>query len=645
MYFGNNIKKQFCRFGSIVINNGLEMTKFVSKLIVFFCLCCFCCCQVDDVERALSYAGENRKSIEVALMDFENDEFKQAAMKYLIINSQYHYSRHNAVFEALKKRLPQGKLTQQELASWRLVDFYGTKEVSDIAVIDGDVLKENVDFAVDVWRSRPWANKYSFDEFCEYVLPYRLGDEPIEKWRKEYLDKYKIVYDSLCNDVTEPVEAARRMLTHIRLQHIRTLPELPYPHLGALYLLENKLGYCRDHCDLALYILRSLGIPCATDFYRESPSYNSRHFWTAVIDTLHRAKEFNLGERPYTWDKLKQRKKGKVYRQMFGVVDNNYTIPIDPFFTDRFIKDVSVEYGFENKVAINSDSLNDGDALYLSVFDGVRYKAIAKTICSDNKAIFKNIEPELVLFPTKYDVSSRKHIAVSHPVLTGDSMVIFTPNIKKQFKGVSLNRKYPLRKSTLYLENTVGMKISFIGNKQSYTEQIVDTPKINVISVFLPKSISFQYIELKPNENNRLEIAEIWAESDSVRIKPINAYCRVNGSTEENFKDVIMDDRWETCYISPSNGLSGFIDFGREIQSGKVVIIPRTDDNYIHPGDLYELFYHDGKRDWVSLGVKRASSSHLKFFVPENSVLLLKNHSRGKEERCFYMRDGIQIFP
>ena len=65
----------------------------------------------------------------------------------------------------------------------------GTK-VYDAQVISADFLINHIDHVFRVWDSRPWLRHYSFDEFCRYVLPYRLADEPLEAWREAYYRKY-----------------------------------------------------------------------------------------------------------------------------------------------------------------------------------------------------------------------------------------------------------------------------------------------------------------------------------------------------------------------------------------------------------------------------------------------------------------------
>ena len=59
----------------------------------------------------------------------------------------------------------------------------------------------------------------------------------------------------------------------------------------------------------------------------------------------------------------------------------------------------------------------------------------------------------------------------------------------------------------------------------------------------------------------------------------------------------------------------------------------------------YELFYHGGIKGWISLGKQIAEGTELYYEgVPDGALLWLHNHTRGKEERCFYMKDGKQLF-
>ena len=81
---------------------------------------------------------------------------------------------------------------------------------------------------------------------------------------------------------------------------------------------------------------------------------------------------------------------------------------------------------------------------------------------------------------------------------------------------------------------------------------------------------------------------------------------------------------------------------GEPKQVDYVRCVARSDDNGIHYGDLYELVYWSAGK-WQSLGQQIAGERYLTFErVPDNALLLLRNLTRGKEERIFIYRDGRQ---
>lgn len=77
----------------------------------------------------------------------------------------------------------------------------------------------------------------------------------------------------------------------------------------------------------------------------------------------------------------------------------------------------------------------------------------------------------------------------------------------------------------------------------------------------------------------------------------------------------------------------------------KILFVPRNDDNFITPGNVYELFYQSGVKGWISLGVQTATTNELIYRnIPEGALLWLRNLTRGKEEQVFYVEDGEQKF-
>ena len=85
------------------------------------------------------------------------------------------------------------------------------------------------------------------------------------------------------------------------------------------------------------------------------------------------------------------------------------------------------------------------------------------------------------------------------------------------------------------------------------------------------------------------------------------------------------------------------MDLGRKRKIDHIVYTPRNRDNYIRPGDVYELYYCD--RDWKSAGTICATADSLVFCgIPRNVCMFLRNHTRGVDERTFIYENGVQIW-
>ena len=86
------------------------------------------------------------------------------------------------------------------------------------------------------------------------------------------------------------------------------------------------------------------------------------------------------------------------------------------------------------------------------------------------------------------------------------------------------------------------------------------------------------------------------------------------------------------------------IDFGKQVKIDKIIYYPRNDGNCIEIGDEYQLFYWRDNR-WQSLGRKKANDIALTYHnCPLNALFLLRNLTKGKEERIFTYENGEQVW-
>jgi hypothetical protein len=102
-------------------------------------------------------------------------------------------------------------------------------------------------------------------------------------------------------------------------------------------------------------------------------------------------------------------------------------------------------------------------------------------------------------------------------------------------------------------------------------------------------------------------------------------------------------DTYFSAFYANSVNWAG-LDLGKPKRITKIKYCPRSDTNFIVPGDRYELCYWK-KDQWISMGEQTTKDAFLKYEnVPSDGLYLLHNLSRGKEERIFTYEGGKQVF-
>ena len=109
--------------------------------------------------------------------------------------------------------------------------------------------------------------------------------------------------------------------------------------------------------------------------------------------------------------------------------------------------------------------------------------------------------------------------------------------------------------------------------------------------------------------------------------------------------EYMQDDDILSHYWSQEPDVPVVVDLGRRVPLRGALLTPHNDDNFVRPGETYELFYQDGANGWVSLGRRVAAGEVLEYDeVPDNALLWLRNLTKGREEQVFRWVDGRQVF-
>ena len=85
--------------------------------------------------------------------------------------------------------------------------------VEDAKIITSDFLIKNIEDSFNLWKTKPWAAHLNFEEFCEYILPYKCFEpQQLENWRDSLSVKFGDTLSlMLYNDVEydSPFNAAK----------------------------------------------------------------------------------------------------------------------------------------------------------------------------------------------------------------------------------------------------------------------------------------------------------------------------------------------------------------------------------------------------------------------------------------------------
>ena len=277
----------------------------------------------------------------------------------------------------------------------------------------------------------------AFEDFCEYILPYRISVEPIQDWRTTYNSKFSWVtnkIDSIGFAASLPyvTDEANSWFTNTWSSGGR---KEPLPRLGSMQLLLRKQGPCEDLADLGVFTMRSIGIPATVDFVPYWATTRGGHTMNTFFDATNKAIHFDYGTKEYN-EKLR-REPAKVLRltyskqqQTLASLEEQNNIPKGYLREQNYI-DVTQEYWSTRNVKCSLyTGLKPNTIVYSCTFNGLRWQPFWWTKVHDNKAEFSQICQGTVILPQYY--SNETMIPASDPILVSETETRFlTPDLKQ----------------------------------------------------------------------------------------------------------------------------------------------------------------------------------------------------------------------
>ena len=630
------------------------MRKYV--LIVLLVSLVMGCRDNRRLNAALDFAGENRVELEQVLEHYRDSGLKYEAARFLIENMPRYYAYEGEIVDSVKRTLAkykkQRRLSDEEIEWWGGRAYEQERKVYDAKVITADYLISNIDHAFEQWKKRPWNKSLPFEDFCNLLLPYRVMNEPLEDWRQLYAERYGYLLDSIYTG-DDVIEAANVVASCLKNEGFLHFPKIRHPHLGASFLMEQRVGNCVDACDLGIYVFKALGIPITIDQYLYSPETRGGHTWTAVRDTTGRYVAFWVTEGLLYRDSVYSdlRKVGKIHRECFGarikdLADIWADEQVPSKFKYPFLKDASADY-FPDTLRLPATEKEYGKYAFLGVFHPTHWVAVDMARVQDGEAVFPHVEAKAVYVPMKY--RDGQFEVTDYPFyFDGKRNIPYKPNLQVR-DTVKLLRKSPLFVWTRYafFDKVLGADVELSDSKNfenvKYRYHVTDTLCLAYNWLRLSESVKCRYARYKVASDQYVRLAEFQCWGSGKLQRPVS----IGGSKAKETwgHENLLDNDPLTYYETNEQGDQLVMDYGREIEVDSILLAPQNDDNFIRIGDKYELFYHGGTEGWISLGRKKATNLWLTYNnMPRGALFHLRCLTRGKEELIFHIENGVQVF-
>lgn len=638
-------------------------------IVLLFLSACHLKTTTNGIEDALSQAKNNKEELFKVIQHYQHgdDSLKLKAAIFLIENmsDKYYltgksideyYTFIDSVYQIKQEEYDIPAIYQgfQEQAKYLKEEPIVNR---DVQTVSADYLINNIEEAFKVWN-KPWNTHLNFEEFCELILPYRVGNEMLEEWRSLYSEHFSPILQS---DTIRTAKEACTVINNELIQrpiHLGPSPVIPID-LRPSTLQNMKFGLCDNYASLAVYAMRSVGIPVAKETIPHWGRNKGGHVFNVVYDNDGSSYNFSGAEQNPDEHLIRFKNEiPKVYRKTYGkqkgslaMIHGNEDIP--PIFKNAYQKDVTGNYPFIDAKDISvtlSHNNKNKKYVYLCVFDITGWFPIAWSQIENRRALFENVGPNIVYHVAYYE--QEKIQPVGNPFLL-DTLGHITSYIPEEtVTDLVLERKKEAPVSLAHLPLAlVGGKFEGADNpdlKNAVTfHTITEKPNFKYTTVLVDNSTPVKYVRYLSSDKTRGNMAEVefYTSDSSIPLKG-----KVIGEYEPSiyypqYGAANMFDGDALTFFHTNDTLSwGGLELNQPTSISKIRYIIRNDDNGIRKGHKYELFYMN-KGHWQSLGKKIAEEDDQIVFkdAPQRALYWLRDSTKGIEERIFEINSSNNI--
>lgn len=642
------------------------------------------CTEKTALDKALSSAKENRSELQKVLKHYANDSLKLEAAKFLISNMPGSYASDSSlqtvyapfykIYDDVRKKYNYeiNKKCGEEIDSlWQVFCFVYSDELmaknrNDAEYLNASTIISEIELAFKAWKENVYTQNCSFQEFCEYILPYRRENGlVIDKSRERYFQRHHTdFYTTHGKNVIEETDSLLFLYKDI-VHSPYYVPLIPI--LNASTFEHIKTGTCEQRCWFNSLLLSSLGMAAAIDFVPVWGNRNGGHSWNVIIvngesyafeafwdeDRWKYKRIYNNKSYDSLWGKFRL---PKVYRKTFSnhaegpMADSRIArVDIPSLFLNEKKKDVSSEY-FETqdiRVELSNDSIHPipGYA-YLSVYNYQNWVPVQWGKTENKQVTFSNMGKDIVYLPTYY--IKGKSIPAGKPfwLKSDGTQQVLSPNGEKEQVVIrNFAGQVPFNENRKNLTSLKGCELWGMrnGKKDKLLYTINDTLQIEHRLFNINASTPYRFVRLYL-PSIYIALGELSFYSTDKQIKNVKLTSPLTRHNEDEKPEMLIDGLSDTAFSGEAPRKYIDFDLNNEYTLSAIGITPYI-RSWLGKSNRYELSYWEN--GWCPIACKEGSGNYLVFDnVPRKALLRLSHYEKTAKEhhRIFLYEDGKIIW-
>lgn len=422
-------------------------------------------------------------------------------------------------------------------------------------------------------------------------------------------------------------------------------------------LIKYRTGICKDEVAYVASLSRFLVIPAAIDFVPHWGNRPGSHTWNALILPNGKSTPFYMQYAPGDTTQFTHSPvyiKPKIYRRRYEVnkeimddlsgekdIPELYKFPKFTDVTDQYIPTTDVTCKIPMEYSNRS-------VAYICVNDKQEWEPVHYGKIQRGKVTFRSMGRNVLYSVGVWD--SGKIKPIGNPfIVENNGKIRYLKCDRSKRQTMTLYRKYPFFAQFDSFKNRMDLgefqgsnsmdfsSVSTLYVHKGFTNGCSYNRKLN------PSKEKYKYLRYIGPKGSYCNVNEI----SFFNSKGKKLTGRIIGTegTEKHTKETVFDGDVLTGFngTGPDGNWVG-LELSEPSDVASITYMPRNDGNCVEVGDIYQLLVYDKGR-WNTLAWIRAKDTKLVLKnIPNGGLYLLRDRTKGKEERIFTYENNKQVW-